>query len=724
MNVWVWATSPDNWITVKNEKVWAVNSKNKGKKIMNGDLIAFYVNQTSCFQGIYRVISEWHHPTVDWEDEQFIPILEINLEVVQLGDANMHKLKHNLKFITNKQESHFIHNLRGSSIGPGNGGKAISHDDYQIILNELKLQIKDTDKNIVELSGIEERVSNNSRIPEPSKISIEEIYHHIENGIYGIPDFQRPWVWTNKQLEGLWESIFNSYYIGSILLWESQNKIFNSVPIRGSDIKLENPTMVLDGQQRLSSIYYAIKSHDKGLTDTNRPYALFLNINAYLDSKNESSLIIGYTIKRAKQKKLFDQQIQFQEKIFPLSKLETKNYKDWLYEFRDYLSDVEEIDKEKAKKYYNILDDLFDYVWSKYGIPVVSLPPDLTLEHVVNVFEKINNSGTKLNVFDLLNARFKIHGVVLRELLNKSLECENIKKVNKKYHDKIINHVLQTISLYNTNKVGKRHILQIDNYYLDSDQFQRDKFCKDWADFSNYVDKAILKITSVSNGYGAINFNFIPHTTMIPILACILKKIEKRDDRVKCIKKIDKWYWHSVMNDKYSKSTNETLESDYRDLSLWFDNKNALELSDIPDFTNVKSSSSSYNAIMCLIAKCGAKDFIIDDHPEEFDKLEVHHIFPRSKAKEYSADDKINSVLNKTLLFSNTNKRISNKDPSEYINEIITKQGITSDEMLKRLSTHLISADAFRCMNNDDFPGFIENREKTIRQKFEMLLDN
>ena len=44
--------------------------------------------------------------------------------------------------------------------------------------------------------------------------------------------------------------------------------------------------------------------------------------------------------------------------------------------------------------------------------------------------------------------------------------------------------------------------------------------------------------------------------------------------------------------------------------------------------------------------------------------------------------------------------------------------------MLKRLSTHLISADAFRCMNNNNFPGFIENREKTIRQKFEMLLDN
>ena len=56
------------------------------------------------------------------------------------------------------------------------------------------------------------------------------------------------------------------------------------------------------------------------------------------------------------------------------------------------------------------------------------------------------------------------------------------------------------------------------------------------------------------------------------------------------------------------------------------------------------------------------------------------------------------------------------------MNEIISKQGITEQELRKRLETHLISSDAFDCMKNDDFVGFITAREKTITDEFDKML--
>ena len=58
---------------------------------------------------------------------------------------------------------------------------------------------------------------------------------------------------------------------------------------------------------------------------------------------------------------------------------------------------------------------IFGYVWSKYEIPVVKLSNTLSDENVIKVFERINSKGTPLDVFDLLNARFALYDVILKD---------------------------------------------------------------------------------------------------------------------------------------------------------------------------------------------------------------------------------------------------------------------------------------------------------------------
>ena len=89
-------------------------------------------------------------------------VSEIDLNLIQLGYANIRKLLTSLKFIE-KKESVGVY-LRGTRMGPANSGKPISEDDYKQILDELKSeQIEPNFKKIKdETNEIEELVELSS----------------------------------------------------------------------------------------------------------------------------------------------------------------------------------------------------------------------------------------------------------------------------------------------------------------------------------------------------------------------------------------------------------------------------------------------------------------------------------------------------------------------------------------------------------------------------------
>ncbi len=304
---------------------------------------------------------------------------------------------------------------------------------------------------------------------------------------------------------------------------------------------------------------------------------------------------------------------------------------------------------------------------------------------------------------------------------------ENIRKWYDDFkNEKVPLYILQALTLSKKGYLRRSQLLTIDDSYKISGTFQKEEFENEWIEMSEFIEEALKRLTSRgTEGFGAVNYNLIPYTVMVPLMACFLKEIEKRPDRATCLKKIGFWYWNNVMGDKYSGSTDSTGESDFKIMKTWFDNgeMQPFELEEPEDHNTSKSNSAIYKAIMCLIAKKGALDFIRDD-PPEYSVLEDHHIFPRSKAKKYNAEKFIDSILNRTLIFEKTNRYISNNDPSFYLNEIIKDQKIDQEKLKERLATHLISSNAFSCMLNDDFQGFIKAREKTIKEEFIKIINH
>src|SRR5690606_9239671 len=119
--------------------------------------------------------------------------------------------------------------------------------------------------------------------------------------------------------------------------------------------------------------------------------------------------------------------------------------------------------------------------------------------------------------------------------------------------------------------------------------------------------------------------------------------------------------------------------------------------------------------IMCFIAKAGAKDFRADDSIE-FHTLDDHHIFPqaylkkqqRPDAKKYEAGD-INTIVNRTLIASTTNRSISHSAPSQYIARLVPPQ-----RLREIMPSAVIDDGAVEAMRQADYQQFLACREQAL----------
>ena len=104
--------------------------------------------------------------------------------------------------------------------------------------------------------------------PEKDRISIKEatykeVIDYINKGHIHIPEFQREFVWSRDKIIDLLDSIYKGYPIGSIILWITENDFIHSDTIGNnaeSSLFDGSRFFVIDGQQRLKSLYHAAKS--------------------------------------------------------------------------------------------------------------------------------------------------------------------------------------------------------------------------------------------------------------------------------------------------------------------------------------------------------------------------------------------------------------------------------------------------------------------------------
>lgn len=103
----------------------------------------------------------------------------------------------------------------------------------------------------------------------PEKLS--DLLDGVHKGSIQLPDFQRGWVWDEERIQKLLVSIIQYFPIGAVMMLNagSQNAKFCSVVLKNVPETAAAPKrLLLDGQQRLTSLYQALKSNKESALES------------------------------------------------------------------------------------------------------------------------------------------------------------------------------------------------------------------------------------------------------------------------------------------------------------------------------------------------------------------------------------------------------------------------------------------------------------------------
>ena len=173
--------------------------------------------------------------------------------------------------------------------------------------------------------------------------TVERLLEGVHRGEFVKPSFQRKFKWQPNQVVDLLASVAFNYFSGLLLFWEIDNDAEQRITfehLEGAKKSDHVNFAILDGQQRLSSLYYAIYKPDHMFPNTSSYYVFYLDIEARYHNELENS-ISYYRPKRQPTsiknlKSVKDKYIE--ELKFPLALLSDENFKkeeleDWKYKY-------------------------------------------------------------------------------------------------------------------------------------------------------------------------------------------------------------------------------------------------------------------------------------------------------------------------------------------------------------------------------------------------------
>jgi len=579
-------------------------------------------------------------------------------------------------------------------------------------------------------------------IETPDKMHLQRLINNLSNGNYTIPDFQREFVWKPWDVVELIKSIFEDYYIGTLLFWRASRenqKVLSCEPIYGYDGDSGAQHIVLDGQQRLSSLYYAFFSPDVHFPRRKNKCYFFVNIVDFMNEDYEDAFYYEWDYKRI-QKLLENEKEQFERGIFPL-KVIGKGYA-WLKWIRNYQDYWREKGKDKKVKQGKVFEQFLEEMINNYYISYIELDREIEISKVCDIFTRVNNTGVDLSIFDLLNAMLRPKKIFLKDMWRDVKDDFEITR-----EDRMRIYMLQAMSIIKQGYCSAKYL-----YYLVPEAVKKVKddggelkekvlidTSQGFIDLWNFVvDETRETIKELTNprDFGVIKPKYLPYSTMLPILTVLHAEQKKEDyqDKSDVKKKIKEWYWASIFTQNYSSSVESQMAKDYSELKRWFKDDKKLpkvivrfsnEINNLDLISETNKNSAIYKAIFTILIQKGAKDWATFDLPE-YSALEDHHIVPRSWGQKQGIP-LIDSILNKVPLSAETNKNvIRDKLPNEYLKEMFDKSQ-DEETIYELLTTHLISRRAVKILlrkpfTPEDYREFIKERQKTVMKEIKKLV--
>ena len=515
--------------------------------------------------------------------------------------------------------------------------------------------------------------------PKPQSEKYNDLITYIRKGYIKIPKFQRDFVWSIEDTAKLLDSIIKGYPIGTFILWKTQERLRSVKNIGGVDLPAtprgDSVRYVLDGQQRLASLFVVLEGlkvqKENKIIDYGKVY-----IDLSKDIEDDNQIITTEKPERGKSITVYD---LLSNKISYL----VKNYPDYIDKIQNY--------RERFTTY-----DFSTIVIHDYPI-----------DTAVEVFTRINTTGTELTLFEIMVAKtydetknFDLHEKY--EQLQEELE-------NIQYDTIPSSTILQCLSLNLVQECTRKVILKLN----------KDDVINIWEDTVESIKKAIDYFRT---------FYRIPVSRLLPYNALLVpfsyfffkNKDKPNSDQEKLLQE---YFWRASLSYRFSSAVETKLGQDAKKINKIikrerpeYDFRVSLDKKELKTYWF--STGDSYcKAILCLYAYFNPKSFnnnsdvILDNsYLIQSNSRNYHHFFPRQYLQKNNIQNE-NSIVNITLVDDYLNKReIRAKSPSEYMRRFKK----TNTDLDITMKTHLIDNLEEFGVWRDEYAKFLKKRTARI----------
>ncbi|MEP6850620.1 MAG: DUF262 domain-containing protein [Acidobacteriota bacterium] len=521
---------------------------------------------------------------------------------------------------------------------------------------------------------------------------LNSLVKYIELGEIGLPDIQRPFVWKNAKVRDLFDSMYRGYPVGYLLLW--QNAVSDDSRVIGTDNK-QKPSrlLIVDGQQRLTSLYAVIKR----IPVIRDNYSSEM-ISIAFNPMDGSFQVADAAIRRDK---------AFIPEISILWSGDTKITKI----IRDYVEGVrstKEIDEEQESAIEDAILKLQGLL--TYPFTALELSAGITEEDVADVFVRINSKGTPLNQADFILTLMSVFWDEGRMQLeqfcrNARVPTSNAVSPFNYFIEPDPDQLLRVGVGVGFKRARLRNVYSLlRGKDLDSEQFSDERRIKQfetlkaaqeralniqyWQDFMHCLRTAGYRSSAQISSQSNVIFSYILY---------LIGRTEYRVEEYSLRKAIARWFFMSGMTGRFTSSPESKMEFDLArfrdvdnadgfvavledacDLALTEDYWNIALPNDLATSSPLSPSLSAYNASLVLL---GAPVLFSNMKISELldpvgqgvrSAVERHHVFPKGYLASIGITDRreTNQIANYAYVEWGDNTKINHRAPSEYVREL------------------------------------------------------
>ncbi len=571
---------------------------------------------------------------------------------------------------------------------------------------------------------------------------LETLINNIASGQIGLPDIQRPFVWSNVKVRDLFDSMYKGYPVGYLLFW--QNGLIPDHKTIGSDPKQLSPSLVIvDGQQRLTSLYAVIKGSPV-VRSNYRSEHIRIGFNPIEEVFEVTSAAI-----------------ERDRSFIPgISRLWSEE-SDLFQVVADYINglrSVREVSNDEVKRIQTSIVKLQGLL--KFPFTALQLAADITEEAVADIFVRINSQGKTLNQADFILTLMSVFwdkGRMILECFCRESRTPSTGKpspfnyfiepspdqllrvgVGIAFKRARLGHVYSILRGKDLETGEFSEVRRIDQFERLQDAQSKVLDLQNWHDFMHCLQHAGYR-----TGLMISSKNALLNTYTLYLIGKTEFALPEHNLRLI----IAQWFFMSALTGRYTGSTETRMESDLallRDVSTAEDFTGRLSqtcnvslTSDFWEVTLPNELATSAARSPSLFAFEAAQ--VLLGAPVLFSKLKIaevldpalkgghksiekHHLFPKGHLAELGFTERrdINQIANYAYVEWVDNVKISKWPPVEYLPPL--KERFSSAELTHMYYLHGLPED----WEHMGYRTFLEHRRERmaniIHEGYEQLI--